>query len=52
MWGCLPQSLGQLLPFGPLRLDLAWSRHPEFSGSEVFGRLRPFAYQVAIGPSF
>lgn len=41
-----------LLPFGPLRLDLAWSRHPEFSGSEVFGRPRPFAYQVAIGPSF
>ncbi len=41
-----------LLPFGPLRLDLAWSRHPEFSGSEVFGRQRPFAYQVAIGPSF
>jgi outer membrane protein insertion porin family len=41
-----------LLPFGPLRLDLAWSRHPEFPGSEDVGPLRNFAYQFAIGPSF
>jgi outer membrane protein insertion porin family len=41
-----------LLPFGPLRVDLAWSRHPEFGGSHVFGRDQRFAYQFAIGPSF
>jgi translocation and assembly module TamA len=41
-----------MLPFGPLRMDLAWSRHPEFPRSVVFGRLRGFAYQFAIGPSF
>jgi outer membrane protein insertion porin family len=41
-----------MLPFGPLRLDLAWSRHPEFPHSRVFGKLRGFAYQIAIGPSF
>lgn len=41
-----------LLPFGPLRLDLAWCQHPEFSGAKVFGIQQRFAYQVAIGPSF
>lgn len=41
-----------LLPFGPLRMDLAWSPHPEFTGSKVFGRKQPFAFQFAIGPSF
>ncbi len=41
-----------LLPFGPLRMDLAWSRHPEFVGSKVGGRQQPFAFQFAIGPSF
>jgi len=41
-----------LLPFGPLRLDISWSEHPEFHGSPVFGVPRPFAYQFAIGPSF
>jgi outer membrane protein insertion porin family len=41
-----------LLPFGPLRMDLSWSRHPDFVGSKVFGVLRPFNVQLAIGPSF
>jgi outer membrane protein assembly factor BamA len=41
-----------LLPFGPLRMDLAWSPHPEFTGSKVFGRKQPFTFQFAIGPSF
>src|SRR5262249_43574443 len=41
-----------LLPFGTLRMDLSWSRHPEFSGSKVFKRLVPFNVQFAIGPSF
>ncbi len=41
-----------MLPFGPLRMDLAWSQHPEFSSGKVFGRRQPFVYQFAIGPSF
>ena len=41
-----------LLPFGPLRMDISWSEHPDFQGSRVFGVHRPFAYQFAIGPSF
>lgn len=41
-----------MLPFGPLRMDLAWSQHPEFSSGKVFGRHQPFVYQFAIGPSF
>ncbi len=41
-----------LLPFGPLRFDLAWSQNPDFRGSKVAGRQQPFAYQFAIGPSF
>lgn len=41
-----------LLPFGPLRVDLAWSRHPDFVGSSAFGHDQRFAYQFAIGPSF
>lgn len=41
-----------LLPFGPLRMDLAWSDHPEFSGSTIRGRKFPFFAQFAIGPSF
>ena len=41
-----------LLPFGPLRFDLAWSQNPDFKGSKVAGRHQPFAYQFAIGPSF
>jgi outer membrane protein insertion porin family len=41
-----------LLPFGPLRMDLSWSEHPEFRRSTVFGVPRNFAYQFAIGPSF
>jgi outer membrane protein insertion porin family len=37
-----------VLPFGPLRIDLAWSDRPDFPrGGHV-----PFAYQFAIGPSF
>jgi outer membrane protein assembly factor BamA len=41
-----------LLPFGPLRMDLTWSKHPEFSGSRIRGKLFPFNVQFAIGPSF
>jgi outer membrane protein assembly complex protein YaeT len=41
-----------LLPFGPLRMDLAWSQHPDFVTDRLFGRSMPFAYQFAIGPSF
>jgi outer membrane protein insertion porin family len=41
-----------MLPFGPLRMDLAWSRHPEFPHSVLFHKPRGFAYQFAIGPSF
>lgn len=41
-----------LLPFGPLRLDLAWSEHPDFPHASLFGRRVPFTYQFAIGPSF
>jgi len=50
-WSC---GIGArlLLPFGPLRMDISWSRHPDFHGSRVFGVPRPFAYQFAIGPSF
>lgn len=36
-----------VLPFGPLRLDAAWSDHPDFPG---VGR-RP-VFQFAIGPTF
>jgi len=36
-----------VLPFGPLRLDAAWSDHPDFPGS----RRRP-VFQFAIGPTF
>jgi outer membrane protein assembly factor BamA len=41
-----------LLPFGPLRMDVTWSKHPEFSGSRIFKRHFPFNVQFAIGPSF
>jgi outer membrane protein insertion porin family len=41
-----------LLPFGPLRMDLTWSKHPEFAGSLIRGRRFPFNVQFAIGPSF
>ena len=41
-----------LLPFGPLRMDISWSEHPDFRRSNVFGVTRRFAYQFAIGPSF
>ena len=41
-----------LLPFGPLRMDVTWSKHPEFSGSRIRGRQFPFNVQFAIGPSF
>ncbi len=41
-----------LLPFGPLRMDISWSEHPDFRASNVFGVTRTFAYQFAIGPSF
>jgi outer membrane protein assembly factor BamA len=42
-----------LLPFGPLRVDLAWSRSKDFSSSKLGKGYRvPFIYQFAIGPSF
>ena len=41
-----------LLPFGPLRMDVTWSRHPQFFGSHIWGRAFPFNVQFAIGPSF
>lgn len=41
-----------MLPFGPLRFDVSWSEHPEFSGGQLFRRRQPFVYQFAIGPSF
>jgi outer membrane protein assembly factor BamA len=37
-----------VLPFGPLRIDLAWSDRPDFPRSNRV----PFVYQFAIGPSF
>ncbi len=36
-----------VLPFGPLRIDLAWSDRPDFPRGNT-----PFVYQFAIGPSF
>jgi outer membrane protein assembly factor BamA len=41
-----------LLPFGPLRMDLTWSKHPDFRGTVIRHRLFPFDVQFAIGPSF
>ena len=41
-----------LLPFGPLRMDLAWSEHPDFAGSQIRKKHVPFVFQFAIGPSF
>jgi len=42
-----------LLPFGPLRLDMAWSNRDDFPRSSWPDRTPlPFAYQFAIGPSF
>ncbi len=43
-----------LLPFGPLRIDLARGDRPDFpKGVKFLGRGRvPFVYQFAIGPSF
>ena len=45
-----------LLPFGPLRLDLAWSQRDDLPISSAPSWLRkaplPFAFQFAIGPSF
>ena len=37
-----------VLPFGPLRVDLAWSDRSDFPRS----RNVPFSYQFAIGPTF
>lgn len=37
-----------VLPFGPLRVDLAWSDRSDFPRS----RRVPFSYQFAIGPTF
>ena len=41
-----------MLPFGPLRFDLAWSQNPDFKGSTIGKEPQRFAYQFAIGPSF
>ena len=34
-----------LLPFGPLRMDLTWSKHPDFHGTVIRHRLFPFDVQ-------
>jgi outer membrane protein assembly factor BamA len=42
-----------VLPFGPLRVDLARADRPDFPFTKGrHGRNLPFAYQFAIGPSF
>jgi outer membrane protein insertion porin family len=41
-----------VLPFGPLRVDVAWNDRPDFPEGKLFGRSTPFVYQFAIGPSF
>ena len=41
-----------LLPFGPLRMDVTWSQHPQFNGTVIAKRAFPFNVQFAIGPSF
>lgn len=41
-----------VLPFGPLRVDLAWSDRPDFPEGKLGGTTLPFVYQFAIGPSF
>ena len=41
-----------MLPFGPLRVDVAWCDSPDFPRSRVFKETQRFAYQFAIGPSF
>jgi outer membrane protein assembly factor BamA len=41
-----------VLPFGPLRIDLARGDRPDFPFATRHGRNLPFTYQFAIGPSF
>jgi outer membrane protein assembly complex protein YaeT len=41
-----------VLPFGPLRMDIAWSDRTDFPTSKLGKNLMPFVYQFAIGPSF
>ena len=41
-----------VLPFGPLRIDFAWSQRPDFPTTQIRGKRFPFTYQFAIGPSF
>lgn len=41
-----------VLPFGPLRIDLATSNRPDFPRNRFFGHTLPLVYQFAIGPSF
>lgn len=42
-----------VLPFGPLRVDLAWSDRPDFPEGRLGNwRNLPFVYQFAIGPTF
>lgn len=41
-----------VLPFGPLRVDVAWSRHPGFPTTEIRKKRFHLSYQFAIGPSF
>lgn len=41
-----------LLPFGPLRFDVAWSHRPDMPRARVGRQVMPFQYQFAIGPSF
>ena len=41
-----------VLPFGPLRIDLARADRPDFPFTTRHGRPLPFTFQFAIGPSF
>ncbi len=41
-----------VLPFGPLRIDLARADRPDFPFPTVNHQKLPFVYQFAIGPSF
>jgi outer membrane protein assembly complex protein YaeT len=45
-------GLRLVLPFGPLRIDLARGDRPDFPYSTWHKKNLPFTYQFAIGPSF
>ncbi len=41
-----------VLPFGPLRVDVAWSDRPDFPYTTLRKKRMRFNYQFAIGPTF